>query len=44
MSTNDNIASLDRNFKWITRLPILRAGSSKGQQRLSTKDLTLVSY
>ena len=44
MSMNDNIASLDRNFKWITGLPILRAGSSKDQQWLSTKDPTLVSY
>ena len=44
MSMNDNIASLDRNFKWITRLPILRAGSPKDQQWLSTKDPTLVSY
>jgi len=44
MSMNDNIASLDRNFKWITGPPILRAGSSKDQQRLSAKDPTLVSY
>ena len=44
MSMNDNIASLDRNFKWITRLPILCAGSPKDQQWLSTKGPTLVSY
>ncbi len=44
MSMNDNIASLDRNFKWITGPPILRAGSSKDQQWLSAKDPTLVSY
>ena len=42
MSMNDNIASLDRNFKWITRLPILRAGSPKDQQWLSRSDSGLI--